>query len=84
MAAMQIQITVFVMLNPNPVGHIKGVTVWLGVLYDSQVTNRRQGGFSARALCPLAHSYWAPRSHRSRPEYTKTPSNSGYILLLFD
>jgi hypothetical protein len=40
-----------------------GVTEGQEVIYDSQVTNRRQRGHSARAHSPLAHSYWSPGSH---------------------
>jgi hypothetical protein len=31
----------------------KGVAVWLGVIYDPQTTNRKQGGLPVRA--PLPH-----------------------------
>jgi hypothetical protein len=39
------------------------VAVWLGVIYDSQATNRKQGGLSAKATSTLPHSYWLPGSH---------------------
>jgi hypothetical protein len=35
----------------------------LGVKYDFQVTNRRQGRLPVRAAAPQPHSYWSPRSH---------------------
>jgi hypothetical protein len=40
----------------------KCVAVGLGVIYDSQATNRKQGGLPVRAPLPLLHSYWSPGS----------------------
>ncbi len=34
------------------------IAVQLGVLYDSQATNRKQGGLPVRALASCPHSYW--------------------------
>ncbi len=62
-------------------------TVRLGVIYDSQATNRKLGGIPVRALLPPAalllvawESYVTP----SQPEYTKRPSRTGgssYFLI---
>jgi hypothetical protein len=32
----------------------KYIAVWLGVMYDSQATNRKQGGLPVRAPSPTA------------------------------
>jgi hypothetical protein len=37
----------------------------LGVIYDSQVASRREGGISARTLSPPVQSYWSPGSQIS-------------------
>jgi hypothetical protein len=61
--------------------HKKDITVRLGVIYDSQATNRKQGGLPVRAACLLvAYICMTP----SRLEYTKTPPETGgsfYILI---
>ncbi len=41
----------------------KWVAVRMGVLYDSQMTNRKQGVLPARTPTPPAHSYWLPGGH---------------------
>jgi hypothetical protein len=38
------------------------IAVLLGVIYDSQETNRKQGGLPVRASSPPPHSYWSPGS----------------------
>jgi hypothetical protein len=43
-----------VILNPNRDGYKKHTTVQLGVMYDSQATNRKQGGLPVRAILPAA------------------------------
>jgi hypothetical protein len=57
----------------------KCIAMWLGVLYDSQATNRKQGGLSVRAaLCTTWHSYW------SQAGKNKDTATNKWKLLLFD
>jgi hypothetical protein len=69
----------FLILNPSQDGYKKCVAMWLGVIYDSQATNRRQGGLPARA--PLPRSSPAGRLgviyDSNRPKYTKIPAITG-------
>ncbi len=64
----------------------KSMAVWLGAIYDSQATNRKQRELPVRAPPPAAlllvtwESYMTP----SWPEYTKTPllaGGSSYFLI---
>jgi hypothetical protein len=41
----------------------KCIAMRLGVIYDSQVTNRKQGGIPVRAQPPPKQSYWSHGSH---------------------
>ncbi len=45
----------------------KCVAVRKGVIYDSQATNRKQGGLPVRASLPLPYSYWSSESHIRLP-----------------
>jgi hypothetical protein len=38
--------------NPDPGGYKKCITMWLGVTYDFQATNRKQGGLPVRTHHP--------------------------------
>jgi hypothetical protein len=62
----------------------KYIVVELGVIYDSQATNRKQGGLPVRAPRPLPHSYWSPGSHIRLPAHKKIPTNRWKLLLLID
>jgi hypothetical protein len=60
--------------------------VRLGVIYDSQAINRKQGGLLVRAPLLLLYSYWSPGGHicPSWPKYTKIPPQKGgnsYFLI---
>ncbi len=55
--ATQIYIAALFRVNHNPGGYFMP----LGVLYDSQATNKNHRGLSARPL-PLTYSYWSPGS----------------------
>jgi hypothetical protein len=65
----------------------KCVAVWLEVIYDSQATNRKQGGLPVRA--PLLSATflmvaWESYMDPSQLEYTKTPPQTGgssYFLI---
>jgi hypothetical protein len=63
----------------------------LGVIYDSQATNRKQGRFPVRARLPrlprlhgLLLIAWESYMTPSYPEYTKTASQTRWKLLLLD
>jgi hypothetical protein len=83
MFCMYIQYT----LSPNLDDHKKCIAIRLGVIYDSRATNRKQGGLPVRAPPPPQSSYWLfgeSCTTSSRPEYTKTPPQTGgssYILI---
>ncbi len=53
----------------------KCIYVRLGVIYDSQVTNRNQGGPPVRALLPLPYSNWSPGSHIGLPDSQYTQNH---------
>ncbi len=73
----------FIWYLPNLDGYKKVHSCAAGshLPYDSQATNRKQGGPPVRAQPYPPHSYWSPRSHTymtpSWPEYTKTPPRTG-------
>jgi hypothetical protein len=70
--------------NPNPDGYKKCIVMRLGVIYDSQETNRKKGGLPARALTkPLVHSYWSPRSHLPAGRNTQIHQHKQVDALLF-
>jgi hypothetical protein len=58
----------------------KCVAVRLGVIYDSQVTNNKQGGLPARTPKPpvaLLLVAWESYMTPSRPGYTKSSPQTG-------
>jgi hypothetical protein len=64
----------------------KCVAVRLGVIYDSQSTNTKQGGLPVKG--PLPHAAlqlvaWESYMTLSQAQYTKTPQKR-WKLLLFD
>jgi hypothetical protein len=76
----QVAITVQLSLNPNLDGYKKKcIAVRLGIIYDFQATNRKQGGLPVRAPIPptaLLVVTWELYVTPSRPEYTKKPPQS--------
>jgi hypothetical protein len=73
-------------LNPNPDAIRKCIAVRLGVIYDSQGANWKQGGLPMRDPLPttlllaVEESYMTP----NRPKYTKIPpesDGSSYFLI---
>ncbi len=74
-------------VNPNLDGYKKVRCLALGITYDSQTTNRKQGGLPSRthttsgALILVAwKSYMTP----TQPEYKKIPPETGlcYYFLI--
>jgi hypothetical protein len=63
------------------------VAVWLGVMYDSQALNRKQGGLPVTAsLPPQLHSYWSPQViYDSQPArmHTNTAPKRWKLLLFY-
>jgi hypothetical protein len=58
----------------------KCVAVRLGVIFDSQMTNRKQEGLLVRAPLPPPHFYLSLGTSYMTPsqlEYTKTPKQTG-------
>jgi hypothetical protein len=58
----------------------------LGVIYDSQTTNRKKGGQTVRVPLPSAALLLvALKSYMTfiRPEYTKTPPQTGGTFYFF-
>jgi hypothetical protein len=72
------------LIYPKPDGYKNCAAVWLGVIYDLQATNRKQGGLPVR----IPNSYWLHGSHISPLAGWKTqkhnPKYSRWKLLLFD
>ncbi len=76
-----------VRVNPYPGMAIrKCVAVWLGVIYDFQATNRKDGGLSVRH--PPSSAFllvaWESDKPHIRPEYTKTHRHKQVNALAFD
>jgi hypothetical protein len=74
-------------LKPNLEAIKKCVAVRLGVIYDSQSTNTKQGGLPVKG--PLPHAAlqlvaWESYMTLSQPQYTKTPPKKMDLVLLFD
>jgi hypothetical protein len=42
----------------------KGLSFAAGYIYDSQATNKKQGGLTVRAPLPMLHSYRLSGSHK--------------------
>jgi hypothetical protein len=65
----------------------KCVAMQLAVIYDSQVSYRKQGGLPVRATLPpfaLLLVAWKSYMTPSQQEYTKTPPKNGrssYLLI---
>jgi hypothetical protein len=64
----------------------KCIALQMGVIYDSQVTNRKQGGHPVRApwRTPIGRLEVIYSMNPSQPEYTKTPPQTGgssYFLI---
>jgi hypothetical protein len=58
----------------------------LGVIYDSQATNMKQGGLPVRAPpspAALLLSTWEPYMTPSRPKYTQIPPQTDESSYLF-
>jgi hypothetical protein len=65
----------------------KFVAVYLGVIYDSQPTNRKLGGLPARTPTPsvaLQLVPWESFMTTSRLEYIKNATRNRWMLVLFD
>ncbi len=70
--------------NTNPDGYKNCVAVWLGVIYDYQATNRKQGRLHVKAPLPPPHFYWSPGIYDSQPAgIHKKATTNRWKLLLF-
>jgi hypothetical protein len=76
----------FMCINPNPDGCKRCIAMRLGVIFDYQATNGKQGGLPVKAPSPgaLILVAWESYITPSWPECTKTPTSTGgstYILI---
>jgi hypothetical protein len=72
------------MLNTNLDGYKKCIAMQLGLIYDSQVTNRKKGGLPVRAPLPrhlgVIHNSQPLKMHKIPQQTSKTSNLLKYRL----